>query len=190
MRKAITIVMLSLMPLLAMAQWQGFGQFPGAPAGQQNQQQQFSPEAFKQFLEQFIREKAGLTQQEGQRFFPMLHEMMAKQRDVQNRIFANMRKGSNAKTEAEFERIINLNSELSIEDSKIELAYYKQFHKVLSWEKIYKVRNALYQFNMEALRKFSPTPQRRGAWQGPNNGFRGPQQHQGPWQNNRGGANK
>lgn len=187
MKKAITIIMLSLMQLLAMAQWQGFGQMPGTAAGQHNQQQQFSPEAFKQFLEQFIRERAGLTQQEGQVFFPMLHEMMSKQREVQNKIFANMRKGNNAKTEAEYEQILNQNAELSIEDSRIEIAYYKRFHKVLSWEKIYKVRNALYQFNMEALRKFTP---QRHTWQGPNS-FRGQvPQHQGPWPNNHNGNNK
>jgi hypothetical protein len=62
----------------------------------------------------------------------------------------------NAKTEAEFEQIVKKTTELQVENRKTEQTYYKKFAKVLTWEKIYKVRMALTKFNMYALRSFSP----------------------------------
>ena len=175
MKRYFIILALAILPAIAVAQqhpWQQGGNTPQpwrpgqqVPGFNMPQPQQFSPEAYKKHLEQYITEHAGLTQQEGQKFFPMLHEMMAKQREVQGKRHANLRKGNEAKNEVDFEKLLNQNAELSIEESRIELMYYKKFHRVLSWEKIYKVNGALYMFNMEALRRF--TPQRpAGQWPG------------------------
>ena len=185
MKRYIAILALTVLPLTMSAQQNNRQWNPGnQPHGQWNPgarqpgfggQQQFSPEAFKQRLEQFVSQHAGLTQQEGQQFFPLLQEMLGKQRQVQNKINANLRKGNEAKSESDFERLLKENAELEIENNRIELNYYQKFHKILSWEKIYKVKGALYLFNMEALRKFTPTPnpQRRfGQWPAP------PQQQQ------------
>ena len=167
MKRYIAIFALIALPLSMTAQQNNRQWNPGTPpqghwnpGARQNGfgQQQFSPEAFKQRLEQFVTQHAGLTQQECQKFFPLLHEMLSKQRQVQNKINANLRKGNDAKSESDFERLLKENAELEIENNRIELAYYQKFHKVLSWEKIHKVKGALYLFNMEALRKFTPQP--------------------------------
>ncbi len=178
MKRYITIIALAVLPFTMSAQQNNMQWNPGnAPRGQWDPgahqprfgggQQQFSPEAFKQRLEQFVTQHAGLTQQESQQFFPLLHEMLSKQRQIQNNINANLRKGNEAKSESDFERLLKQNAQLEIENNRIELSYYQKFHKILTWEKIYKVKGALYLFNMEALRKFAPTPNpqhRIGQW--------------------------
>ena len=179
MKRYIAILALSALPLMMAAQQQK-QQFPAGPQhnlwhpgntqhGQWNNQgrQQFSPEAFKKGLEQFVAANAGLTAQESQQFFPLLHEMLAKQREIQNKINANLRKGTGTKNEQDFEKLLNENAQLEIENNKIELNYYQKFHKVLSWEKIYKVKGALYLFNMEALKKFTPQRPPIGQWKAP-----------------------
>ena len=133
---------------------------------QRNQQgqRQFSPEAFNKRLEEFVQNEVGLSQQEGQKFFPMMHEMLNKQREVQGKIHRTMMQGMNAKTEADYEQYIKQITDLEIENSKTEQIYYKKFHNVLSWQKIYKVRVALQKFNMEVLKMFTPqAPQQN--WQ-------------------------
>jgi len=122
----------------------------------------FSPEKYRQMLEGFITKEVALTSNEQQKFFPMLHEMMEAQRKLMDEEREILRSGKQAKTEADFEHIVKKTTELQVENRRTEQTYYKKFAKVLTWEKIYKVRMAITKFNMHALRKFSP--QRRSQW--------------------------
>ncbi len=125
----------------------------------------FSPEAFNQQLDAFVQKEADLTPQECQKFFPLMHEMMNKQREIGGKIQYTIGLGFSAKTEADYEKIISWITDLEVESKKIEQTYYKKkFHSVLSWKKIHKVRTALQRFNMEALRHFSPQNNNRRRW--------------------------
>ena len=138
-------------------------QYPGQPQFQpQQQRQQFSPEGFKNGMEQFIRHYAELTPSEAQKFFPMLTEMQDKQRVISGKKHELMKQGFTAKTEVDYEKVITKINALEIENAKVEQTYYKKFHSVLTWKKIYKVRQALFRFNMEALRTFSPPRDKQG----------------------------
>ena len=138
------------------AQWPNFGR------------QQFSPEKFRENMENFITKEAGLTATEQQKFYPMLNEMLSAQRKLMAQEREVMKSGQKAKTEAEYEQIVKKTTELQVENRKIEQTYYKKFAKVLTWEKIYKVRMALTKFNMHALRNFSPqnNDQWKKGWRG------------------------
>ncbi len=125
-------------------------------AGKFDNRKKFSPEDFRQRMETFITKHAGLSQQEGQGFYPLLHEMLGKQHKIMDQQRELMRKGENNLSEKEYEKIIEDVTALEIENKKIEKLYYNKFHTVLSWKKIHKVRHALFKFNMEALRNFSP----------------------------------
>lgn len=143
--------------------------------GQRNQRQFFTPEAYNQGLEEFVKNEAGLNDEECKKFFPLMHEMMNKQREVNSQIQQVMAKGFSAKTEADYEQIITKSINLEIENRKVEQMYYKKFHSVLSWKQIHKVRIALSRYSMEALRRFVPNyPQNNQRnWQGmPNGGNR------------------
>lgn len=137
-----------------------------------NNRRTFSPEAYKQRLEEFVTREACLTPEEAQKFYPMLHEMMELQRKNNDNARLLMKNFKESMTEAEYAEIIEKSLEYEVENKKIEQKYYKKFHSVLSWKKLFSVRNALFKFNMEALRRFSPHPQ-GSPWKG--------------WKNNRPG---
>ncbi len=127
----------------------------------------FSPEEFNHRLEEFVKCEAELTPQECKKFFPLMHEMLNKQREINGKIQYTIGLGFKAKTEADYEKIIAWVTDLEVESKKIEQTYYKKkFHAVLTWKKIHKVRTALHKFNMEALRRFYPQDNR--GWRRPN----------------------
>ncbi len=123
---------------------------------QNNEKRRFSPERYKARMEEFITKEAELTKEDGEKFFPMLHEMMDKQRQVNRESHKLMHQGKNAASEEDYKRIINELTDLDIKNKQIEKEYYNKFNSALSWQKILKVRNALFRFNMEALQRFSP----------------------------------
>ena len=119
-------------------------------------QWQFSPEKYYQHMEDFITKEANLSDTEKTKFFPLFKEMLEAQRKIVEQEREIMRSFRNAKTESEFQNIIEKTTSLQVENKKIEQTYYKKFGKVLTWEKICKVRMAQTKFNMHALRRFSP----------------------------------
>ncbi len=122
----------------------------------------FSPEQYYKHMEEYISKSVDLTDNEKTKFFPLFKEMLEAQRKIVEQDREVMRSFKEAKTEAEFENIIDKTTSLQVENKKIEQTYYKKFAKVLTWEKICKVRMAQTRFNMRALRKFSPKDKRFG----------------------------
>lgn len=127
----------------------------------QPERKEFSPEAFNRQMEQFITDRAGLTSEEAKAFYPLMHEMLAKQRTNNEQQRQLMEKCGPSATERDYEEAIMRSLELEQENKRIEQTYYKRFHDVLSWEKIHKVKSALVDFQMEALRRFAPPQQQQ-----------------------------
>ena len=131
-----------------------------AIAQQQNQERphrRFSPEDYKKMMEVFISKEAELTKEEAKLFFPIFHEMQEKQWKINGQQIEVTKKSYGKDlTEKDYEEIMDKITTLEVENKKIEKEYYKKFHTVLSWKKIHKVHRALFKFNMETLRKFSP----------------------------------
>ena len=123
-----------------------------------------SPEKYKQMMERFVMEKAGVTQEEASAFFPIFHEMLNEQRQVRREMGRLMREGKEAKSEADYQRIMERIVDLEIKQKEVEKSYYERFSKVLCWEKMFKVKCALQEFGMEALNRFYPrNPHRRNS---------------------------
>ena len=59
-------------------------------------------------------------------------------------------------SEAEYENIVTKLASIEVESKKVEQTYYKKFHTVLPWKKVFAVRMALSRFQMEALNHFQP----------------------------------
>ncbi|MBR1379751.1 MAG: hypothetical protein IJ557_11565 [Bacteroidaceae bacterium] len=167
MKHYIVILICLCTTTVAYAQWnnnQRQGQDQQGQRREQWQQQgprQFSPELFNQRLEQFVKNDAGLTAAECQKFFPLMHEMLNKQREINDKIQRTIYQGFGDKSENEYEQIISKVQALEIESRKLEQTYYKKFHTVLTWKKIYKVRFALSKWNMEVLKMFNPQQQQQ-----------------------------
>src|SRR5574344_273464 len=126
---------------------------------QQNQPRaEFTPELYKKRMNDFVAREAHLTEAEGTKFFPLLDEMQAKQRNIakqQRDIMMKAWRNTNI-SESDYEEMVMRVTALDVESRKVEQTYYKKFHSVLSWKKIYAVRVALARFQVEALNLFQP----------------------------------
>lgn len=140
-----------LMSLLLFA----LGTFAQHP-GNRERRSDFNPAVFKQKMEQFLANKACLTQEESDAFFPLLNELMDKQRSMSREMRKLMREGRNAQSEEAYQKIMGDIIDLEIEQKQLEKAYYEKFNAVLSWKKMFLVKRAIQEFSMEALKKFYP----------------------------------
>ena len=131
--------------------------------GQHTQRRDFSPEAFWKMLQEYVNHEAGLSQEEGEKIYPMLKQMMGEQHKNNARTMEILRSCNESTSDAEYGTAIKQLLEIEVENKRIEETYYKKFHDVLSWQKIFEVRKALYKWNREALNRF--TPRRRGGGQ-------------------------
>jgi len=148
MRKAFFLMAIAL--CLSMGLW---------AQGKPQQRQEFSPEKFDRQMREFVIREARLTPNEAQRFFPMLHELLDKQRANMDKSRALMRSLGSKASEAAYEEALEKSADYEIANKKLEKVYARKFHAVLSWEKIFKVHHALDKFRMEVLRHFAPPRQ-------------------------------
>lgn len=119
---------------------------------------EFSPEEFEKRMQDFIARSANLTQDEQNKFFPLLKEMLVAQRKIgeQQR---KMQKPEKEPSEADCKKIIYDMTNMELQHKKIEQLYFtKKFPKVLSYKKILKVRMAMERYKMVALKQFTPHP--------------------------------
>lgn len=143
MNKLLFMVLLMAMPLSAISQ------------RQEGRRSKFDPNLFKQKMETFVSQKAEITSEEAAVFFPLFHEMMDKQRSINWKIRKLMREGKSVQDEARYKEIVEDILNYEVAQKELEKTYTERFSKVLSWSKIFKVKKAVNDFNMDALRKYS-----------------------------------
>ncbi|MBQ0023623.1 MAG: hypothetical protein KBT29_10345 [Prevotellaceae bacterium] len=134
------------------------GQRRGFGPGEGGQRMEFSPENFIKELKGFVTREAQLTPDEANKFFPLFFEMHEKTRKIQETqrdlIIKSMRCDENKMSESDYAKIVDQLTKLEVSSKEVEHAYYKKFHTVLSWKKVYKVRNAINRFHMYALSRY------------------------------------
>ena len=151
MRRFVLFITTLLVCFCVNAQNQGFGRI-------QNPRAEFNPELYTQHMNEFVAREAHLTEAESTKFFPLLNAMQNKQRQIgrqQREIMTKALTNTNV-SEEDYEQMVMRVTGLEIESRKVEQTYYKKFHSVLSWKKIYAVRVALARFQVEALNLFQP----------------------------------
>lgn len=116
----------------------------------QDQFQKFSPEKFDADLRAFITKEAGLTQQEADKFFPLLKEMQQKQRSVYGKM-RNMGMQKPADEEG-CARAIKEADRLNLELRQIELTYHKKMLQVVSASKVFDAIRAESRFHRRMMR--------------------------------------
>lgn len=121
------------------------------------QQNEFSPEEYWKNLQDFVTREACLSDTEAAGFYPLLSEMLEAQRKNNFRtkeVYKNLH--DKELSESEYGDAVKLLCNIEVENKRIEEEYYTRFHEVMSWEKVLKVRHALFRYNREALRHFNP----------------------------------
>lgn len=151
MKRFVLVITTLLVCFCVNAQNQGFGRI-------QNPRAEFNPELYTKRMNEFVAREAHLTEAESAKFFPLLNEMQNKQRQIgrqQREIMMKAFRNTNI-SEEDYEQMVMRVTGLEIESRKVEQTYYKKFHTVLSWKKIYGVRVAMARFQVEALNQFQP----------------------------------
>ena len=101
----------------------------------------------------FFTERAGLTEDEANAFFPLYNELQQKKRELNRETRRIMRQeGGAATSEEQSLKAIDAIAETNIKIAELEKEYLQKFKKVLPASKILKVQNAEEQFNSQILK--------------------------------------
>lgn len=124
-----------------------------APQQGPNHSGQFSAAEYWQQQKAFFTEKAGLTEEESNAFFPLYNELQQKKRELSRETRRFMREAAAAgASEEQSLKAIEAQAETNIKIAELEKEYLKKFKEVLPASKILKVQNAEEQFNSQILK--------------------------------------
>lgn len=115
--------------------------------------QHLSPEEFRAKQKAFITEKAGLTNEEAAKFFPLYFELQDRKKQLNDEAWKLLRQGKNEKTtEARYEEIMEGVYDARIASDRLDKTYFDKFKKILTCKKIYLVQSAEMRFHRELLK--------------------------------------
>lgn len=117
-----------------------------------NRSGQFSAAEYWKQQKAFFTEKADLTEEEANAFFPLYNELQQKKRDLSREIRHIMRQGGVQSSEELSLKAIDAQAETNIKIAELEKEYLQKFKKILPASKILKVQNAEEQFNSQILK--------------------------------------
>ena len=135
--------------------WQRNGAVPQQRNGMNQQQApnrigQFSPTEYWNQQKAFFTEKAGLTEDEANAFFPLYNELQQKKRELNRE--ARRISRQEGQTEEQARKALDAIADANIKIAQLERDYLDKFEKVLPASKILKVQNAEEQFNSQILK--------------------------------------
>lgn len=112
----------------------------------------FSPQKFREDMENFIILNTGMTALDAKNFFPLYHEMHEKQRKI-NKEIMRLKKIKNTAnlTDKNYKEYVDRIMELKVEFAEVERAYYKKMCKVVSPRKVHAVMLAEDKFHRRML---------------------------------------
>ena len=122
---------------------------------QDNKRPRFNPEEFKARMETYIAQKAGLSQSESEKVFPIFHEMKAKQRELMYKENKLKRSIGFNEPEKTYQNALNKILDLHVEAADIEESYYKKMCKAIPAKKVYAIMRADGDFHREMLQRFT-----------------------------------
>lgn len=131
--------------------------------------QHLSPEEFRTKQKAFIIERAGLTEEEAAKFFPVYFELQDRKKVLNDEAWGLVREGRNPNTtETEYEEILEGIYNARISSDRLDKIYFDKFKKILSFKKLYQVQRAEMRFHRELLKgmqrhmKQQEKPRKRG----------------------------
>ena len=125
-----------------------------ANAQQHNRKPHFSPEEFQAKQRAYITEKAGLTPEEADVFFPLFFELQKKKFDLERNARKDFRKQRNEQmNEEECRKFVHNMADVKIEIAKLEKEYTDKYLEVLPACKVRRVQHAEGSFQRDLMKK-------------------------------------
>ncbi len=108
---------------------------------------------FRAKKQAYMAKKAGLTQEESDKFFPLYFEFQDKKKEINKEAWTIAKKGKNpGTTETEYEEIIDTFFDNQEIITQLEKEYIKKYREVLSAKKIYMVYWAEMKFSRNMMK--------------------------------------
>lgn len=115
--------------------------------------QRLSKDEFRARQQAYITEKADLTPQEAEAFFPLYFELQDRKHQLNEEAWQLMREGKKENlTDDRYDEIMEGVYDARIASDRLEKTYYGKFKKILSSKKIYQVQRAEMRFHRELLK--------------------------------------
>lgn len=114
--------------------------------------QHLSREEFRTKQQAFITEKAELTANEAEKFFPVYFELQDKKKELSSQIWKLLRNKDDKRTDDQYEKAMLQVYDLRIESSELDKTYCQKFKTILSAKKIYMVQRAEMRFQRELVK--------------------------------------
>ena len=122
------------------------------PATAQNKSK-YSKSEFRAKKQAYMAEKAGLTEEESEKFFPLYFEFQDKKKEINKDAWGTAKKGVNPETtDQEYKEIIDNFFTDQEEIAKLEKVYIEKYRKILSDKKIYMLYWAELKFSRNMLK--------------------------------------
>ena len=120
------------------------------------QNRKMNIEDFEKRKQEYIKEKAGLSDEEAQRYFPLNTELNQKKFELnrQHREKVNRARKNNNMSEEEYRNIIENDVDVKMKEAELEKEYSEKFNKVLPPEKLFKARQAEKNFMQQEVARF------------------------------------
>ena len=113
----------------------------------------YTKEEFRAKKQAYMTEKAGLTEEEAENFFPLYFELQDKKAANNRKAWSKSKDGLKPDvTEQEYEDIFNAFFEVNNENSLLDKEYMKKCQKFLSNKKIFMALKAEILFNRHMLK--------------------------------------
>lgn len=116
----------------------------------------FSPQEFRQQMEQALTKRAQLTAEEATAVLPIFMEMKEKQRELQKQIGGMRHVGKQAPlSEEECASRVKKIKKLQVQLAEIEETYYKKMCSSIPASRVFRIMKADDQFHREMLSRFN-----------------------------------
>ena len=123
---------------------------------QQNKRPHFSPEEFQAKQRTYITEKAELTTEEADAFFPLFFELQKKKFDLERNARKKFRKQQGERmSEDECRQFVYNMADAKIEIAKLEREYTDKYLEIIPPSKVRKVQHAEASFQRDLMKKMT-----------------------------------
>ena len=127
-----------------------------ANAQQQGRKPHFSPEEFQAKQRTYITEKAGLSPEEADAFFPLFFELQKKKFELERNARKDFKRQRNEQmSEEECRKFVYNMADVKIEVAKLEREYTDKYLQVLSPCKVRRVQFAEGSFQRDLMKKMT-----------------------------------
>lgn len=124
------------------------------PSAAQENRPRCSPEEFKALQQDYYTRKAGLTEEEAAKFFPIYFELQEKKFKINRKINQVVQESKKQSSDAtDYQSLVDKIINLRMECDKIERAAVVRYREFLSDKKIFKVLTAEMGFHRDMLKR-------------------------------------